>query len=258
VQGYRRGDYVDKDWYRFLVHKLIAGCKESSDIFKNAVTFVTFNYDKSLEYYLFQALSSNDVFTEADVEAFLQEMRIVHVYGSISSTIPRESDFSDDDYSTSQMLGDAFHDPLDVDAEFSSRKAFLDKCLLASESLRLIDPQEKDREDDSISMAKEWISAAKVVYILGYGFDENNNRRIGIDVSLQESTAGRKCIMFTNYTNMNTINKKASSLFRKGTRDFLNGFIFGDPNSFYTEKSIHNVYKAFLMDFDSPEDRPNR
>ena len=79
---------------------------------------------------------------------------------------------------------------------------------LASESLRLIDPHEKEFEGNPIARAKEWISAANVAYILGYAFDGNNNRRIGIDVSLFEPTAGHKRIMFTNYKDMNTINKK--------------------------------------------------
>ena len=128
VRGYDRGDYVNKDWYRFLVHRLVVGCKKSSDIFENSVTFVTFNYDMSLEYYLFQALSFNDIFNEADVETFLRE-RIVHVYGSIRSAIPRKADFFDDDYSISQMLGNSFQEPLTINVEFGSRKTFLDKCL---------------------------------------------------------------------------------------------------------------------------------
>ena len=150
MRGYDRGDDVNKDWYRFLVHRLVVGCKKSSDIFENSVTFVTFNYDMSLEYYLFQALSFNDIFNEADVETFLRE-RIVHVYGSIRSTIPRKADFFDDDYSISQMLGNSFQEPLTINVEFGSRKTFFDKCLLASESLRLIDPHEKEFEGNPIA-----------------------------------------------------------------------------------------------------------
>jgi hypothetical protein len=33
-------------------------------------------------------------------------------------------------------------------------------------------------------LAKTWIGGAQVVYILGYGFDEENSRRIGLDDSL--------------------------------------------------------------------------
>ena len=60
--------------------------------------------------------------------------------------------------------------------------------------------------------------------------------------------------MFTNYNNLNTINKKASNLFREHSRAFLDNYISDNINSgFYAEKSTRSVYDALNMDFDALE-----
>lgn len=83
------------DWYRFIVHKLVYGCQESADLLKNDVRFITFNYDTSLEYHLFKALMAMDMLKSSDVEKFLADDRIIHVYGSVRSSIPSERDAID-------------------------------------------------------------------------------------------------------------------------------------------------------------------
>ena len=44
------------EWCRFVIHQLAINCKTSSDIFRNDVRFVTFNYDVSLVWALHQGL----------------------------------------------------------------------------------------------------------------------------------------------------------------------------------------------------------
>ena len=70
-------------WIRHLVHKLTVGCEVSSDLLKNRVRFITFNYDTSLENRLRGALSQYDFFTAADVETFLNNDRVKHIYGAL-------------------------------------------------------------------------------------------------------------------------------------------------------------------------------
>jgi hypothetical protein len=45
-----RTKYRD-NWYRFIVHNLVASCVNSDDLLNNDVMFVTFNYDTSLEHH---------------------------------------------------------------------------------------------------------------------------------------------------------------------------------------------------------------
>jgi hypothetical protein len=101
------------------------------------------------------------------------------------------------------------------------------------------------------TLARLWIEEAREIYILGYGFDPNNNRRIGLHPTLQR--ASTKVVFFTNRGDINTVNKKASTLFF-GTNDhFLGEWVDGNPQGRYFEKSIRNVYDAIESDFDALE-----
>lgn len=59
-------------------------------------------------------------------------------------------------------------EPLNHEKEFVARAQFLDRCLEASESLRTIDPHDKETDENSLERARKWVSEAKVVYILGF------------------------------------------------------------------------------------------
>jgi hypothetical protein len=82
--------YAD-NWYRFLVHKLVTGCAEGNDLLRNKVSFITFNYDVSLEYELYHSLKAIAQFSEGNViNKFFEEDRFIHVYGKI------RQDFTED------------------------------------------------------------------------------------------------------------------------------------------------------------------
>jgi hypothetical protein len=117
----------DGGWYRFIIHKLLQGCRTSADLLQNNVRFVTFNYDASLEHHLFAALDATDILDRADVERFLEKDRIIHTYGCVREHVPARCDFVD--HLTALRLGFGFNQPLDMGAEFETRKKFLDQCL---------------------------------------------------------------------------------------------------------------------------------
>ena len=124
--------------------------------------------------------------------------------------------------------------PLVIKSDFSMERALSDSsdylqetaavlniCFTSSESLRTIDPHDKEDDKTSLGQAQQWLSDAGVVYILDYGFDENNNRRIGLERALRTSENSNKTVMFTNFGDLNTINKKASKLFYGTYEKFL-------------------------------------
>jgi hypothetical protein len=106
------------DWYRFIVHKLVFGCKESADLLNNKVRFITFNYDTSLEHHLYRALTAIDLLNHNDVEPFLSHDRIIHVYGKVHESIPAKRDAID--LVTAEGLGNEFAEPLIHATEFAS------------------------------------------------------------------------------------------------------------------------------------------
>ena len=50
------------DWVRFILHALLDNCKSIDHLCKNKVTFITFNYDISLERNLYTRLCAIDLF----------------------------------------------------------------------------------------------------------------------------------------------------------------------------------------------------
>ena len=239
----------DGEWYRFIVHKLVYGCSESADLFKNDVHFITFNYDASLEYHLFTALTSVDLLDKADVKRFLGSKRIVHAFGCVHHGIPTENDFID--LNAAITLGRKFDEPLDFSRDFEPRKTLLDRCLSSSKNLRTIDPHDKSEDEESLMLARQWIADASVIYILGYGFDASNNQRIGLEPTLKRDM--HKVVMFTNFCDLNTINKKASKLCFGNLGNFTDHLRWGNPDGRYFEKSVRNVYEALQKDFDALE-----
>jgi hypothetical protein len=245
---------LNDDWYRFVVHKLLYGTTRSMELLENDVTFVTFNYDVSLEIELNSALRDVDFLEKKDIHRFLSTERIIHVYGSV-----HEPGFDinavHDHLNAAQNLGANFRQPLLHDREFSFRKQYLDECLSASKNLRTIAPNDKNEDEALLKCARQAVGDAAVVYILGFGFDENNSRAIGLDEVLKSRAAPYRSMMFTNFGNINTVNKKASRLWFRTPDVFLDKSIWGsDPRTGpYIEKSVRTVYDALALDFDDLE-----
>ena len=80
------------DWLRFVMHRMVYGSKQSNDLLKNNVHFITFNYDRSLESELSSKLRALDIVEEKDINGFLNRDRIFHMYGSINSSTVDDTD----------------------------------------------------------------------------------------------------------------------------------------------------------------------
>jgi hypothetical protein len=70
------------NWCRFLVHRLASGCTTAEGLIENKVTFVTFNYDLSLEEEIARGLDATERF-KSTRDKFLTGDRFLHVYGKI-------------------------------------------------------------------------------------------------------------------------------------------------------------------------------
>jgi hypothetical protein len=238
------------NWYRFLIHKLVTGCDNPEALLANKVTFVTFNYDISLEYQLFKALSAIEYFSKDNlVEKFFEGNRIIHVYGKI-----REEASTEPLHLNLDLFGGGIPQPGPPDL-WTETKALFDTVYSASQQIRTMAPHEKIM-DSAVEDARRAIADANCVYILGYGFDEHNSRLLDLPSSLDlEKT--HKTVMFTNFENYNLVNKKASRVFF-GRPDRLlaekPAIMGGETDGYLCEKSVRNVYDALAFDFDSPEE----
>ncbi len=261
------------DWLRFIIHQLLVKSKEEKDIvtednkvhhlLENKVSFITFNYDTSLEDKLYSALSHIDVIDNNIRDEFFSEKkdkkRFFHIYGKINSKIGLSNRETQDlEYWSADLpvFGDEY---LNNKNKLRELKSILDRSYAAAQTLKTIAGSNGNKPDNSeeIVAAKEKIKNAKVVYILGYGFDEENSDKLGLKEALNPKHG--KYVMFTNFENKERINKKAGIAFCNDPN-----FFSGDKNiqqrlnqsgkpSYYYERSIKNVYDAFADDFDALE-----
>jgi hypothetical protein len=137
----------------------------------------------------------------------------------------------------------------------SGQKEFLDRSLSASESLRMIEPLEKVTNDKALNLALDWIKQSTIVYILGYGVNNNNNARFGLLEALRLSPESLRVVMFTKCKDLNTINKRVARLLLNRDDAFIGRYVFDNfgPRS-YAEKRIRDVYGALEMDFEPLEE----
>jgi hypothetical protein len=177
--------------------------------------------------------------------------RFLHVYGSIRDYAPEEFEGSDIflEMATTTLNGSGSR----VDSRHRA-KMLLDISYNASKRIKTIAPHDKADSEEVMSSARQALSEAGCVYIFGYGFDRNNNNRLDLYNLLKQSPIP-KVIMFTNKDDRNQINKRASKVFFGIFNSILthNETVHGDPENYYVEKSIRNVYDALAFDFDDLE-----
>ncbi len=241
------------NWYRFILYKILSDCRNVSDLKDNKVKFITFNYDVSLESYLFKGLKKIQFLkaSDKDIICFL-ENSFIHMYGKIRD--------------------DPFVDPVPAIKELLSKhnvkenKPVIEQAYTASLNIKTIG-DDKDVAD-SISKAQKYIKDGEDIYILGYGFDEKNSDRLDLKKLLYKSSftalskeLGKhvdKRIYFTNFGNSNSVNKRASKIFTGDIENFLPDKspvyqkLSSGPGGSYKvryEKSIKDVYEALEKDF---------
>jgi|FLOH01.1.fsa_nt_gi hypothetical protein len=78
----------DESWYRYLLTEILRGCEDGKqkNLTNNKLTIITFNYDVSLEYFLYSRLKHMKYFEnhKKEMNDFLESnLEIIHVYGSV-------------------------------------------------------------------------------------------------------------------------------------------------------------------------------
>ena len=146
----------ESGWYQYLFNCLVDDSAQSFD--HNHLSVVTFNYDRSLEAYLFYAIKARYDFDDAHALNELEKIPIIHVHGSLGP-------FPQVAYETIE----------DADA-----------LREVSRSIQVIS-ELQDSEDtfcnDEFSEAHDAINNSQRVIFLGFGFHEDNVRRLRVDWS---------------------------------------------------------------------------
>ena len=140
-----------QDWYSYIFNRIRGALKNKGDINRfceNTVSFITFNYDRSLEQFFYESLHNSFEVTEQSIR-IMKELKIIHVYGAIAPL-----DWQDEK-SGIKYGADISEDVLDK----------------TSQNLRIIG---EVKDNIELTKAHEWIKEAKKIFFLGFGYAREN------------------------------------------------------------------------------------
>ena len=150
-------DTVQDDWYEYVFNLCLADKTDIQDAQGLDIAFVTFNYDRSLEHFLFTFLVNNfdtDPVVVADIIG--RCIPIVHVYGSLGPLPWQDA-----------TIGRAYSSVISPDI-----------VQKAADSITILHQGKDDSE--AFCQAHKLFEDADIIYILGFGYHSENMRRLKI------------------------------------------------------------------------------
>jgi hypothetical protein len=150
----------NQDWYSYIYHRMTKSLIDPdsyNNFGNNKVAFVTFNYDRSLEYFFYESLRHS--FSSAGDDDIVKEVKkipILHVYGKVAD-LPW------------QINSNAALDYLEPDVDPYRRFSF-DFLQKLKSNIKII----HDREQHDCSEIHERLSNAKKIFFLGFGYATEN------------------------------------------------------------------------------------
>lgn len=195
----------NEHWYQLLFNKLSADFDQWG---KNDVTFLTFNYDRSLEYYLTTAIVHAYGKKFAEAHKIVEGFRVLHLYGDLGeltegSMARWRSNNGEPDAQEVTAAADRIH-------------------IMHSAS-----------GGDVFSRARHFIDRAKVICFLGFGFHPVNMQRLLQGIDRQSDPM----VLTTGYGLLQAEQEAVSAMITKN----LPRPIIGDPG----HKALHFLRQHF-------------
>lgn len=154
-------------WYKHLSSTLHTSFE---DFDKNQLSIITFNYDRSLEHYLYTTLQKSYGKTEQECTEKLRAIEIIHVYGQIG-LLPWQAP-NDSDKNESITFGSWSPVP----SEAWAKKGIIH---YATKGVKTIS-EGFEKKDPEIIRAKRLLADAQRIYFLGFGFYHRNREILGM------------------------------------------------------------------------------
>ena len=148
---------LEDDWHSELWTEYLC-TRRLDELVHNRVTFVTFNYDRSLEYFLFQKMKSTfPGENDGRISSIANTLEIIHVHGQVGF-LPWQTN-CDSNY----VRGYARDDSWETARKFS-------------EQIKII--SEIGPMTEGYGMACRAMYEADHIYFLGFGYHEENLKRL--------------------------------------------------------------------------------
>ena len=168
----------DDKWYRDLVSELKS---PSLDTFDNAVAFITFNYDRSFEHYLYVSMQNSYEELKRSpgrCDEILNRIPIIHLHGQIGRLPWQDDTGIRRDYGSSFKELDLLKRSIESRNDASSA-ATLDEAkhyiFSLSEQIKIMRGKELDSDFEE---ANKLLTDARNIYFLGFGYHHENLRRL--------------------------------------------------------------------------------
>jgi hypothetical protein len=145
----------EDNWYMYLYGRLKSSFE---DFDKNKISFITFNYDRSLEQFLFEAVRSTFNKPTNECAERVNKFPIVHLYGQLDF-LPWQN-----------PKGRSYSHTID----------FIKRIRESVNNLELISDERDVSNSEEFQKAYGLIEKARNIYFLGFSFDETNLKRLNI------------------------------------------------------------------------------
>ncbi len=199
------------DWYRILWNALYANTKSKEGFRLNKVSIITYNYDRSLEYYLLNCIKHSYNLSDKDACILLfNTIKIIHVHGKMGYFQIQDKELN---------LNMGFYNILNYGEDITD----YNKLKTLSKNIKIIH-DENINESDEIKEANRILANTIRICFLGFGYAEDNIKRLKIsnqygtteicgsafDMSDKEIAVKTTNFIFLNpYAHINLYNKNA-------------------------------------------------
>lgn len=144
-----------QDWYTFLYNKMISTFTDPDSYLRfgeNKISIITFNYDRSLEFFLYSSMCNSFSHVQREnVAEQLKKLKFIHVYGCLANP--------------------PWIDGLNYQRPEQKKQLTPELIDNLYPNIRTIHQRTKDNE---LKDLQKTIKKAKKIYFLGFGFAEEN------------------------------------------------------------------------------------
>lgn len=140
------------NWYEYIFTKMDTNFDNWEN---NKVSFITFNYDRSLEHYFFESLKAKYGKSDEECAVKLNKIPIIHVHGQLGVLPWQEGESRE-----------YFHKP--------------DEFMLKKTTEQIYIVSEVEDTNSEFKKAYDCMKDAKRIYFLGFGYNDTNLRRLKI------------------------------------------------------------------------------
>ena len=208
------------DWYD-LLWSYLARPFSLENISKNKLAIITFNYDRSLEHYFFTALKRSSGKNDADCALALKSIPIIHLYGSLGP-LPWED-----------KGGVPYDSNASVDCVERSYKF-----------IELIRAQANSATSGKFEASHHYIDAATRVFILGFGFDYTNIRRLKLHELLKSKEVWATSLGLSKSVKEVIVRAPVKRV-RSGTSDVINLIDFDQLLDGTVYQLLHDIVSIY-------------